>query len=402
MDPSTEVDDHKETADENISSVGNGTETKEPDADDKKYQNLFDMNLAKASSTRSVGKRLIGKMGKNKTDDDVHIKRCKANLESLRSMHSIVNIATKLHVYQSTHLQAMQTFSSAIHSTIDLGRDHATTNNKNKNYFGQYLKMMASTMHCVSQLYGEYNDNLRKHMIEPMESFTKDKESDIQACIHLKHEYNRTRNMVNKDPNHKNKLELEDIQNTFVSQTKNLIQLRHDQVTCELQLFDNMFREYAHNKSQYIHTKRHIKGYDEMKERLRALSYQVKKEIINLRNSSEWSRCIASANDEWSIIFFHRNKFPPSMKFLKECVAPLSATYNGIRFIIVHHTCHELLEQYDVNVFPTCVVFLGDAEAQQYERIIGNSPGVKDELQLMCKQIWDTQTNVNQMDTIAE
>eukprot|EP01083_Nonionella_stella_P063614 165322_1 len=77
-------------------------------------------------------------------------------------MNVIASAAKKLHTMQLKRLCLMGEFSSTIHSCVDLERSGHIA--KDENYFGQCVKMMASTMHWVLQLYSEYNDDLRTNM----------------------------------------------------------------------------------------------------------------------------------------------------------------------------------------------------------------------------------------------
>merc|ERR1712079_456603 len=101
--------------------------------------------------------------------DSSDVKSAKLVLDSCgHEMDDVLSTLKMLHYVESKHIAAIKAFSSTIHSTIDLGPNRGATNT---HYFGQYLKMMASTMHSVEDTYTQFVDEMKSEMIEPLTSW---------------------------------------------------------------------------------------------------------------------------------------------------------------------------------------------------------------------------------------
>ena len=81
------------------------------------------------------------------------------------------------------------------------------------------------------------------------------------------------------------------------------------------------------------------------------------------------------------------SKFPPSMQFLMECFFPLCTKYNAqsgndvtLKFICVGYKCTNTLDQYEIDSFPTSLLFESDKESTEFDAVIGNSQEARSEL----------------------
>jgi len=375
------------------------------------------MNSARAISS-AKSKAMIKLKHKHEADivrDTHEVKQCKKQLLMLPDyLSDVLSICNKLHSAQSEHLQKMQAFSSTIHSTIDLGQSRRGAN---QNYFGQYLKMMASTMHCVQSVYNEHTvDKLREFMMEPLEQFLDD--PLLQNCINLRHQYSKTKNSFNENTNSNqiDKVELEQVREQFVDETQRLLAMREDKLMFKFMDYEQSLFEFAIKQAQYIKDKRVIVGYDEMKAHKSKIQNQVKNEMLHIETDEAFHRYFAenvvteNENEDeekkeeeevrkvkqtrFTVMLFHRDKFPPSNKFLLECFAPLCANYNlesfndaTVKFIIVHHKCAQILDKYEIAMFPTCLVFDGKKPSSEFKEVVGNSAITQNELKVVIKRL---------------
>eukprot|EP00484_Ammonia_sp_Unknown_P013057 CAMPEP_0197075878 /NCGR_PEP_ID=MMETSP1384-20130603/211832_1 /TAXON_ID=29189 /ORGANISM="Ammonia sp." /LENGTH=634 /DNA_ID=CAMNT_0042514727 /DNA_START=20 /DNA_END=1924 /DNA_ORIENTATION=+ len=424
------------------------------------------MNSARAISS-AKSKAMIKLKHKHEADivrDTHEVKQCKKQLLMLPDyLNDVLSICNKLHSAQSEHLQKMQAFSSTIHSTIDLGQSRRGAN---QNYFGQYLKMMASTMHCVQSVYNEHTvDKLREFMMEPLEQFLDD--PLLQNCINLRHQYSKTKNSFNENTNSNqiDKVELEQVREQFVDETQRLLAMREDKLMFKFMDYEQSLFEFAIKQAQYIKDKRVIVGYDEMKAHKSKIQNQVKNEMLHIETDEAFHRYFAenvvaenedkervdeekkeeeevrkvkqtrftvmlfhrdtdeafhryfaenvvteNENEDeekkeeeevrkvkqtrFTVMLFHRDKFPPSNKFLLECFAPLCANYNlesfndaTVKFIIVHHKCAQILDKYEIAMFPTCLVFDGKKPSSEFKEVVGNSAITQNELKVVIKRL---------------
>ena len=94
-------------------------------------------------------------------------------------------------MYDTCLLGIMKLFETTVHCNINLGRNRGK---KNTHYFGQYMKMMANTMHKVHNAYSQHSFDLKNNLIAPLEDFQNDE--DLQKCINLKVEYNTKKGIV--------------------------------------------------------------------------------------------------------------------------------------------------------------------------------------------------------------
>ena len=348
--------------------------------------NLMNVSRSISSYKSKAMIKLKNKKNEEMYTDSVETKWYKRRLDTFVSMNKTLNISKKLYTAQIAHSKAMHQFSATIHSHIDLGRNRGQTN---KNYFGQYLKMMASTMTSIEQLYVEYNNNLKKWLIEPFEEF--DGSEDVQNCVNLKYQYNQIRNNFNNNTNSKNRIELEEIEETFKRKTKELLQKREDAVIWKLVQFESGLADFGEKYVEYIDSKRVINGYDEMKAKEIEKKNQIQNDILHINTDSEFGAyLVKSESVSYSIILFHRSKFPPSMTFLMDCFAPLSSKFGDLermRFVIVHYKCYDVLEKYQVSIFPTCLIFEKNKVCSDYQAIVGNSEISRDELESIVNAI---------------
>eukprot|EP00483_Globobulimina_turgida_P002955 UN02960 len=92
--------------------------------------------------------------------------------------------------------------------------------------------------------------------------------------------------------------------------------------------------------------------------------------------------------ENYAIYLFHRDKFPPSMKFLMDIFGPLASKYNeNMEFVRIDYKCSGILEKYNVSSFPTCLIFINGKRSNQYKPIIGNGRNQSDELQFIVDKI---------------
>ena len=70
-----------------------------------------------------------------------------------------------------------------------------------------------------------------------------------------------------------------------------------------------------------------------------------------------------------------------------ECFFPLCTKYNAqsgndvaLKFISVGYKCTDILEQYEIDAFPTCLLFEGDKESTEFDAVVGNSEESRSEL----------------------
>lgn len=75
------------------------------------------------------------------------------------------------------------------------------------------------------------------------------------------------------------------------------------------------------------------------------------------------------------------------MQFLMECFFPLCTKYNAqsgndvaLKFISVGYKCTAILEQYEVDSFPTALLFEGHRESTEFGAVVGNSEESRSEL----------------------
>ena len=57
------------------------------------------------------------------------------------------------------------------------------------------------------------------------------------------------------------------------------------------------------------------------------------------------------------------------------------------RFMRVDYKCRGILEKHSIESFPTCLVFVGSEQSNDYKPIIGNSPSSRDELQFIVDKL---------------
>ena len=139
-----------------------------------------------ARSASSLKSKALRKMKKSKSSEALHtdsddVKAAKLLLDSCGGeMDSLLSTLKMVHYVEMKHIAAIKAFSSTIHSTIDLGPQRGASNT---HYLGQYLKMMASSMHSVEKVYAQFVDQIKTEMIEPLTNW------DVQGvswCVVLK------------------------------------------------------------------------------------------------------------------------------------------------------------------------------------------------------------------------
>ena len=124
-----------------------------------------------ARSASSLRSKALRKMKKSKWSealyaDSAEVKAGKMVLDSCcNEVDSLLSTLRMLHYVETKHVAAIKAFSSTIHSTIDLGPHRGATNT---HYFGQYLKMMASSMHSVEECYADFAAQIKSEMIDPL------------------------------------------------------------------------------------------------------------------------------------------------------------------------------------------------------------------------------------------
>ena len=390
--------------------------------------------VKRVSSARS--KALIKLKHKEDSEifnDSEKVRKCKKflNHEINTEMTEILETAQNLYDAHTKHLEVMNKFSTTIHSSIDLGRNRGS---KNTHYFGQYMKMMASTMHSIENIYLEHKINgLKEYFIDPFEAFLED--DDIQKCINTKFEYSKIKNKFNNNSTKlvKDKLELEEAENSFVNATFELIKKREDKILYKLMNYQQCLLDYTIKQQQYINSKRVINGYDEMKENKYKIKNQIQNEILTITTDQEFYKYFADnvqddnptnnmkkapsihvdskENDsedkseivraqkltKYTMILFHRNKFPPSTNFMMEAFGPAANRYNiesnndvTMKFVIVKYNgnnCKEVIDKYNIDAFPTVLVFIKHKVSNNYKPVIGNSQETRDELQFIVKKM---------------
>merc|ERR1719397_2434106 len=109
---------------------------------------------------------------------------------------SLLSTLRMLHYVETKHVAAIKAFSSTIHSTIDLGPHRGATNT---HYFGQYLKMMASSMHSVEECYADFAAQIKSEMIDPLTLWDL-QGNDVQKCKNLRYEYSKMKSAFNLNP----------------------------------------------------------------------------------------------------------------------------------------------------------------------------------------------------------
>jgi len=326
--------------------------------------------------------------------DSSDVKSAKLVLDSCgHEMDDVLSTLKMLHYVESKHIAAIKAFSSTIHSTIDLGPNRGATNT---HYFGQYLKMMASTMHSVEDTYTQFVDEMKSEMIEPLTSWDL-QENDIQKCKNLRWEYSKMKSAFNLNPSTDHRMKLADIEHRFVSETNALKAKRENVLIPYFKSFQSNLVQFAAKQSQIINQKRVINGYDEMKMAKQEMAEKVENELVHIESDEEFTNYLNTnvigdgdtkrTLTQWTLIMFHRDQFPPSMKFLMECFFPLCTKYNArsgndvaLKFISVGYKCTDTLDQYEIDVFPTCLLFEGDKESTEFDAVIGNSAESKRDL----------------------
>jgi len=338
-------------------------------------------------------------MKKSKTSealytDSVEVKAAKMVLDSCcNEMESVLSTLKMLHYVETKHVAAINAFSSTVHSTIDLGPQRGATNT---HYFGQYLKMMASSMSSVEKTYIEFVAAIKQQMIDPL-SLWDLQENDIQNCKNLKYEYGKLKSEFNLNPSSEARMKLADIEHRFIADTKALRLKRERILMPKITMFHSKLIEFAAEQSKFINEKRVINGYDEMKMAKQEMVQKVVNEMVHIESDEQFAAYLkdnvlgdgdtTKKLTKWTLIMFHRDRFPPSMKFLMECFFPLCTKYNAqsgndvtLKFISVGYKCTDILEQYEIDAFPTCLVFEGDTESTEFDAVIGNSEESRSEL----------------------
>merc|ERR1712228_888703 len=141
-----------------------------------------------------------------------------------------------------------------------------------------------------------------------------------------------------------------------------LLQKREDNLIWKLVEFEKGLADFGVKYVEYMESRRAINGYDEMKakeiEKKIKIQHQIKNEMLNISTDSEFEKYLSEiANVSYSIVMFHRSKFPPSKSFLTDCFAPLCTKFGNMktmRFVIVHCKCNK------INSFLSiyCILFL--------------------------------------------
>ena len=80
-------------------------------------------------------------------------------------MQSLLSTLKMLHYVETKHVAAIRAFCSTVHSTIDLGPHRGVANT---HYFGQYLKMMASSMRSVEECYVDFAAHIEAEVVGPL------------------------------------------------------------------------------------------------------------------------------------------------------------------------------------------------------------------------------------------
>eukprot|EP00485_Elphidium_margaritaceum_P010655 CAMPEP_0202693514 /NCGR_PEP_ID=MMETSP1385-20130828/7609_1 /ASSEMBLY_ACC=CAM_ASM_000861 /TAXON_ID=933848 /ORGANISM="Elphidium margaritaceum" /LENGTH=555 /DNA_ID=CAMNT_0049349201 /DNA_START=39 /DNA_END=1706 /DNA_ORIENTATION=+ len=378
-----------------------------------KRQMSSDALLNRARSLHSFTNQALVKL-KHIRDEEIYrdsdeVKYCKQQLTSMtRELNETLAIANELYAAQCSYVQALQSFSSTVHSCIDLGRNRSIgsgTGNSNKNpinFFGVYMKMMASTMRNVGNLYDEYKiESLREYMVEPLEALLDS--PHLQTCVSLRWQYSKVKNTYNSQQHHKdatvvasNLSDLQDIERKFVAETQKLIKMRSDGLIFKFMNLQQSLFEFSVQKTALIRDKTRVNAYDEMKTQQFKMKARVQTEIVHIANDAAFAEYFEQhmhpRNAHNTIVLFHRDKFPPSTQFLMECFAPLCQKSNAqqidfLRFIIVHHKCTQTIAQYNIDMFPTCLVFENEAPSRAYKAMVGNSKMTQNELQFIVDNL---------------
>ena len=100
---------------------------------------------------------------------------------------------------------------------------------------------------------------------------------------------------------------------------------------------------------------------------------------------------------KYTMILFHRDKFPPSTNFMMEAFGPAANKYNQesnndvtMKFVIVKYNgnnCKEVIDRYCIDAFPTTLVFIKHKPSVNYKPVIGNSQQTRDELEFIVKKM---------------